>query len=136
MIRQANVKKYGESVLSKTGCGGCYKCATEYMYKVKFGLIKASPAYDRRAMELIAKFKSIHKDNFAFDTRRYNRYGGTDTEEVQVLCDRIGYYIGRLEYDPKLFKWFTRDFYGHKHYRSREEAQAVLIRFVKLYKLK
>nr|DAM65260.1 MAG TPA: putative subunit of tRNA(5-methylaminomethyl-2-thiouridylate) methyltransferase [Caudoviricetes sp.] len=136
MIRQANVKKYGESVLSKTGCGGCYKCATEYMYRVKFGLIKASPVYDRRAMELIAKFKSIHKDNFAFDTRRYNRYGGTDTEEVQVLCDRIGYYIGRLEYDPKLFKWFTRDFYGHKHYRSREEAQAVLVRFVKLYKLK
>jgi hypothetical protein len=135
MIRKHSIKKYGEAVLSQTGCGGCYKCATEYLFKKKFGMIGGTPVYDKRALELIQKFKSIHRGNFSFDKRLYNRYGGRDTDEVQVLCDRIGYYIGRLEYNPRLFKWFTRDAFGHRHYQTREEAQAVLEHFTKLYRL-
>lgn len=136
MIRKRNLEKYGEGVMSKTGCGGCYKCATEYLYKKKFGMIGGTAAYDRRAMELIQKFSAIHIDNFAFDRRRYNRYGGVDTDAVQVLCDRVGYYIGRLEYEPRLFKWFTRDAYGHRHYQTREEAESVLDRFKRIYRIK
>ena len=136
MIRKHSVEKYGEAVLSRTGCGGCYKCATEYTYKKKFGMIKGTAVYDRRAMELINKFKAIHRGDFVFDKRQYNRYGGKDTTDVQVLCDRVGYYIGRLEYNARLFKWFTRDAFGHRHYQNREVAQAILERFVNMYKLK
>lgn len=135
MIRKRSEAVYGRAVLSQTGCGGCYKCATEYLYKVKFGLCPSSPAYTKRSMELIQRFKDIHPDNVAFDRRLWNRYGGRDTDVVQVLCDRIGYYIGQLVFDRTLYKWFTWKFYGHRHYQTREEAEAVLARFTKIYGL-
>ncbi|MBQ2189059.1 MAG: hypothetical protein II401_10960 [Bacteroidales bacterium] len=135
MIRKHSLEKYGAAVLSETGCGGCYKCAREYLYKVKFGMISSSPAYTKRAMELIAKFDNIHIKNFSDGDRTLNRYGGRNTDEPQVLCDRIGYYIGRLQLDKRLFMWFSKNFYGHRHYETREEAETILKRFLTLYRL-
>lgn len=67
--------------------------------------------------------------------RRFNRWGGRDTAEVQVLVDRVGYYIGTLEYDKKTCKWYTRDHFGSHHYLTREAAEAVCERFKQLYRI-
>lgn len=138
MIRKSNLAKFGADVLSADGCGGCYKCADEYLYRLKFGMVRNSPLYVKKCMEAKAQFDVKYKSEDFKDTqgRRFNRYGGRDTADVQVLCDRSGFYIGTLEFDNKTtFKWYTRDHYGSHHYATREEAEAVLERFIKIYDL-
>lgn len=49
--------------------------------------------------------------------------------------DPCGFYIGRLEYEPQVGKWFSRDFFGHQHYSTRERAEQVCKRFKSLYRL-
>lgn len=76
-----------------------------------------------------------YRKDFDFDHRKYNRWGGLYTPDVQVLCDRCGYYIGRLVFDAPSGKWFTHQAYGHRHWQNREEAEAVCQRFKSLYRL-
>lgn len=135
MIRKANIAKYGADVISRDGCGGCYKCADEYLYKQKFGLVRYSPEYFKKCMQAKAQFDRNYRADFAFDKAKYNRYGGKDTADVQVLCDRCGYYIGRLEFDRLQAKWFTVEAYGAKHYPTRASAEKVCERFKKIYRL-
>lgn len=119
------------------GCGGCYKCADEYLYRLKFGFVRNSPAYVQKCMSAKAQFdiKYKGKDFKPAADRRFNRWGGRDTAEVQVLVDRVGYYIGTLEYDKKTCKWYTRDHFGSHHYPTREAAEAVCERFKQLYRI-
>lgn len=137
MIRKANIAKYGADVMPADGCGGCYKCADEYLYRLKFGFVRNSPAYVQKCMSAKAQFdiKYKEKDFKPAADRRFNRWGGRDTAEVQVLVDRVGYYIGTLEYDKKTCKWYTRDHFGSHHYPTREAAEAVCERFKQLYRI-
>lgn len=138
MIRKANIAKYGADVISQDGCGGCYKCADEYLYKLKFGLVRSSQPYVRKCMEAKAAFdvKYKERDFKAATSWKLNRYGGRDIPDVQVLSDRCGYYIGTLEFDSKLsFKWYTRDYFGKHHFLSRTEAETICERFKRLYQV-
>lgn len=135
MIRKANIAKYGEDCLNRDGCGTCYKCAFEYQMKQSFGMVRLNRAYYQRCKDAQAHFDRNYVADFQFDKRKYNQYGGRNTEEVQVLCDRCGYYIGRLKLDKVVFKYFTYKYYGGKHFQNRNEAEAVCERFKKLYRL-
>lgn len=104
---------------------------------LKFGFVRNSPAYVQKCMSAKAQFDIKYKEKGfkpAAD-RRFNRWGGRDTAEVQVLVDRVGYYIGTLEYDKKTCKWYTRDHFGSHHYPTREAAEAVCERFKQLYRI-
>ncbi len=135
MIRKHNIETYGADVLSAHGCGTCYKCADEYLFKQKFGLVRYSQAYANRCLQAKAAFDRTgnYKKDFQFDRRHYNRFGGHDTDGAQVLCDRCGYYIGRLIFDVPMGKWFSHQAYGARHYQSREEAERVCQRFKCIY---
>ena len=135
MIHKANVKKYGSDCVPDDCCGSCYKCADLYLFRRAFGLVRHNAPYVQRCMEAKAKFDRNYVMDFDFDHKKYNRWGGRDTDDVQVLCDRCGYYIGRLTYDRKLFRWFVNDCFGSKHYPSRAIAEKVCIRFKQLYRL-
>lgn len=137
MIRKHNIEKYGADVVSQTGCGGCYKCADEYFFKQKFGLVRYDAAYAKKLLQAKAAFDRTgsYRKDFDFDHRKYNRWGGFYTPDVQVLCDRCGYYIGRLVFDAPSGKWFTHQAYGHRHWQNREEAEAVCQRFKSIYRL-
>lgn len=133
-LRNRNVSKFGADCVLD-GCGSCYKCADLYLFRRAFGLVRHNSAYAEHCMKVKAKFDTNYVMDFDFDRKKYNRYGGHDTEEVQVLCDRCGYYIGRLIYDKKLFRWFVNDCFGSKHYPSRTIADKVCKRFKRYYKL-
>lgn len=136
MIRKHNLTLYPAEVMSANGCGTCYKCADEYLFKQKFGLVRHHQAYANRCLQAKAQFDRRYATaDFKFDRRKYNRYGGQFTEDVQVLCDRCGWYIGRLIYDNYFGKWFTDRAYGHRHYRDRAYAEALCNRFKSIYKL-
>lgn len=135
MIHRSNVSKYGKDCVLDDCCGGCYKCADFYLFRREFGLVRHNPEYIKKLMEVKAKFDTNYVIDVSFDRKKYNRWGGQNTEEVQVLCDRCGYYIGRLIYDRKLFRWFVRDCYGSKHYPSRTIAEKICNRFKTLYKV-
>lgn len=137
MIRKHNIERYGADVISATGCGSCYKCADEYLFKQKFGLVRYNSEYAKRCCQAKAAFDRTgnYRQDFTFDKRRYNRWGGAFTDDVQVLCDRCGYYIGRLTYDRPTGKWFTYEAYGHRHYQKRDEAERVCQRLKSLYRL-
>lgn len=135
MIRKSNISKYGIDVISRDGCGGCYKRADEYLYKQKFGLVRYSPEYFKKCMQAKAQFDRNYRADFSFDRAKYNRYGGRNIADVQVLCDRCGYYIGRLIYDKQEAKWFAYDAYGAKHFTTRAAAEMICERFKRLYHL-
>ena len=135
MIHRNNVKKFGSDCVPDDCCGSCYKCADYYLFRRAFGLVRHNPEYVKKCMESKAKFDGNYVLDVQFDRRKYNRWGGHDTEEVQVLCDRCGYYIGRLSYDRQLFRWFVRDCFGSKHYDSRKQAEQVCQRFRTLYRI-
>lgn len=50
-----------------------------------------------------------------------------------MLKDVAGYYIGRLEYVEKTGRYVVRDYYGHKHYETRQEAEQIKERFKTLW---
>ncbi len=135
MIHKANVKKYGADCVLDDMCGSCYKCADNYLYRRAFGMVRHNQAYLMRCMEAKARFDTHYVLDVHFDGKKYNRWGGSNTEDVQVLCDRCGYYIGRLIYDKKLYKWFVYQCYGSKHYASRSLAQKICDRFKSIYHL-
>jgi hypothetical protein len=135
MTHRANVKKYGSDCVPDDCCGSCYKCADYYLFRRAFGLVRHNPEYLKKCMEVKAKFDQNYVMDFAFDRKKHNRWGGDDTEDVQVLCDRCGFYVGRLVYDRQLFRWFVQDCYGSKHYPSRVIAEKICKRFKSLYKL-
>lgn len=135
MIRRSNVSKYGSDCVPEGRCGSCYKCADDYLFRRQFGLTRHNPQYVARCMEAKAKFDRNYVLDVQFDRKQWNKYGGRDTEAVQVLCDRCGYYIGQLIYDRQLFKWFVYRCFGSKHYPSRACAEKVCQRFKNLYKL-
>lgn len=135
MRRKYIAEHFGAGVLSAKGCGGCYKCAMEYNNKVKFGMIPhPNTKYQIFGTKLINDFKRTHNKTFRPPVG-FNRYGGRDTAAVQVMEDPCGFYIGRLEYEPQVGKWFSRDFFGHQHYSTRERAEQVCKRFKSLYRL-
>ena len=135
VIRKRNESLYGGDVLHPNGCGSCYKCADYYLFSQSFGMVRSSREYARRCMQAKMAFDRNYVGDFKFDRTGFNRYGGCDTDEVQVLADRCGYYIGKLQYDRELNKWFTDTAFGHKHYHEREQAERVLERFKKLYRV-
>lgn len=135
MIHRSNVRKYGSDCVPEGFCGSCYKCADFYLYRRAFGMVRSNPDYIRKCMEVKAKFDTNYVVDFHFDRKKYNRWGGSDTDQVQVLCDRCGFYIGRLEYDSHLYRWFVRDCFGSKHYPSRVIAERICKRFKSLYRL-
>ncbi len=135
MIHKSNVLKYGSDCVLDDMCGSCYKCADNYLYRRAFGLVKHNSAYVQRCLDAKAKFDGNYVVDFQFDRKKYNRWGGSDTEEVQVLCDRCGFYIGRLIYDRQLYRWFVYQCYGSKHYPSRAVAERICNRFKSIYQL-
>lgn len=135
MIHRSNAAKYGKDCVPDDCCGSCYKCADYYLFRRQFGLVRHNPAYVRKCMEVKARFDSNYVLDFQFDRKQWNRWGGKDTDEVQVLCDRCGFYVGRLTYDRELYRWFVHDCFGHKHYPSRAVADRICERFKTLYKL-
>lgn len=136
MIHRHNVKKYGSDCVLDDCCGSCYKCADLYLFRRQFGLVRHNQAYVQRCMEAKHAFDRNYVMDFDFDHTKYNRWGGSDTEGVQVLCDRCGYYIGRLTYDRQLYRWFVHDCFGSKHYPSRAVADKVCQRFKSIYHLR
>lgn len=134
MRRKYIAKKYGASVLPLKGCGGCYKCAMEYNNKVLFGMVRPVQNYQLYGAKLINDFKKTHHKQFR--QTQGNRYGGEDKNGVQVLCDILGYYIGELEYEEKIDKWFVRRYYGHRHFKDKDYAEQLCKRFKALYKLR
>lgn len=134
MRRKYIAEHYGADVLSASGCGGCYKCAYEYKHKEKFGLLeKPNINYSVYCSSLIREYLRSHDKEPKRDGG-YNMFGGKDTEEVQVLKDVAGYYIGRLEYVNEAKCYVVRQYYGRKHYATRETAEAIKERFLKLFK--
>lgn len=136
MIHRSNVKKYGSDCVLDDCCGSCYKCADLYLFRRAFGMVRHNQAYVQRCMEAKHAFDRNYVMDFDFDHKKYNRWGGSDTDEVQVLCDRCGYYIGRLTFDRALFRWFVQDCFGNKHYPSRAVAEKICKRFKSIYKLR
>lgn len=136
MIHRSNVKKYGSDCVLDDCCGSCYKCADLYLFRRAFGMVRHNQAYVQRCMEAKHAFDRHYVMDFDFDHKKYNRWGGSDTDEVQVLCDRCGYYIGRLTFDRELYRWFVQDCFGSKHYPSRAIAEKVCKRFKSIYKLR
>lgn len=136
MRRKYIAAHFGASVLSARGCGGCYKCAMEYLYKSKFGMVeRPNSNYQIYCLKLIDNFDRTHNQTIAAPAIGFNRYGGRDVAGVQVMQDPCGFYIGRLEYSAQLGKWFSRDFFGHRHFATREQAEQVCWRFKRLYRL-
>lgn len=135
MIRKANIAKYGADLLNRDGCGSCYKCAFEYQMKQSFGMVRLSKPYYQRCLEAQKHFDRNYVADFKFDKHKYNQYGGKNIEDVQVLCDRCGYYIGQLKLDKMLYKYFTHKYFGGKHYQDRDKAEKVCLKFKKIYKL-
>ena len=135
MIRRSNVSKFGKDCVPDNCCGSCYKCADYYLFRVEFGLAKRNPEYVKKCFESKAKFDTNYVLDVTFDRKKYNRWGGFYTEETQVLCDRCGYYVGRLVYDKQLYRWFVKDYFGNKHYPSRVVAENICKRFKRLYKI-
>jgi|GEM_PF-3599000 hypothetical protein len=135
MIQRSNQAKFGKDCVPDGRCGSCYKCADDYLFRRAFGLTRHNQAYVQKCMEAKAKFDQNYVIDVAFDRKQWNKYGGKDTEEVQVLCDRCGYYIGRLIYDRQLYRWFVYQCFGSKHYESRAYAEKVCKRFKQLYRL-
>lgn len=131
MIHKSNVMKYGKDCVLDDMCGSCYKCADNYLYRRFFGLVRHNQSYFNRCMEAKAKFDGNYVLDFQFDRKKYNRWG----EKVQVLCDRCGFYIGRLIYDRQVYRWFVYQCFGSKHYPSRAVAERICSRFKTLYKL-
>lgn len=136
MIHRHNVTKYGSDCVQEDCCGSCYKCADLYLFRREFGLVRHNQAYYQRCMEAKHAFDKNYVVDVTFDRKRYNRWGGQNTEDIQVLCDRCGYYIGRLVYDRQLFRWYVRDCFGSKHYPSRAYADRVCERFKSIYRLR
>ena len=101
-----------------------------------FGMVRHNQAYVQRCMEAKHAFDRHYVMDFDFDHKKCNRWGGSDTDEVQVLCDRCGYYIGRLTFDRGLYRWFVQDCFGSKHYPSRAIAEKICKRFKSIYKLR
>lgn len=135
MIHRHNAEKYGSDCVPDDHCGSCYKCADEYLFRRQFGLVRHNAAYVQKCMEVKAKFDRNYVLDVTFDHKQWNKYGGRDTEEVQVLCDRCGYYIGRLIYDRQLYRWFVCQCYGSRHYDSRAYADRLCKRFKQIYRL-
>lgn len=133
-IYRANLRKYGPGLILPDRCGTCHKCGEEYVMRVRLGLAPMNPAYYEKSFKAREDFKKNYIADFPRDPGT-NAYGGRNVEGVQVLSDRIGYFIGRLTLDPGLHKWFPDRFYGRRHWEDRAQAEAVLRRFVKLYKL-
>ncbi len=133
-IYRANVRRYGPGLILPDRCGTCYKCAEEYVQRVRLGLAPYSDGYYQKSIKGRDGFKSNYVADFPRDPGT-NKYGGQNTEAVQLLSDRVGYFIGRLTLDPVLHKWFPDRFYGRRHWTDRAHAAAVLDRFVKLYRL-
>lgn len=136
MIHRSNVRKYGSDCVLDDCCGSCYKCADLYLFRRAFGMVRHNQAYVQRCMEAKHAFDRNYVMDFDFDHKKYNRWGGSDTDEVQVLCDRCGYYIGRLTFDRELYRWFVQDCFGSKHYPSRVIAEKICKRFKSIYKLR
>lgn len=133
MRRKYIAEHYGAEVLPPAGCGGCYKCAYEYKHKEAFGLIKKPNVnYSVYCSSLIREYLRSH-DRVPTRDGGFNNCGGQDTEDVQVLKDVAGYYIGRLEYVEKTGRYVVRDYYGHKHYETRQEAEQIKERFKTLW---
>ena len=135
MIHRSNVKKYGSDCVLDDCCGSCYKCADLYLFRRAFGMVKHNQAYVQRCMEAKHDFDRNYVIDFDFDHKKYNRWGGSDTDDVQVLCDRCGYYIGRLIFDRQLYRWFVQECFWSKHYPSRAVAEKICKRFKSIYKL-
>lgn len=135
MIHRANTAKYGSDCVADDMCGSCYKCADNYLFRQSFGMVRLNMPYYKHCMEVKAKFDTNYMSDFQFDKKKFNKWGGQNTEEVQVLCDRCGYYIGRLIFDKKLCKWFVYQCFGSKHYPNRVIAENICQRFKQLYQL-
>lgn len=136
MIRTRNVAIFGEELVPEGRCGNCYKCADEYIFMYEFGLKPYNKAFYEKANHAIHKFAANYINNFKPAETDTNKYGGADIEDIQVLTDRCGHYIGRLIHDKDIDKWFVERFYGRRHYSDRAYAEALLSRFKKLYKIK
>lgn len=135
MIHRANVSKYGKDCVPDDCCGSCFKCADYYIFRRAFGMVRHNPEYLAKCMEVKHRFDANYIVDVEFDRKKYNRWGGYDMDGVQVLCDRCGYYIGRIVYDRQVFRWFVHDCYGSKHYPSRAVAEKICKRFKSLYRL-
>lgn len=135
MIHRSNTAKYGKECVPEGRCGGCYKCADDYLFRRAFGLSRHNQAYVQRCVEIKHKFDQNYVLDVQFDRKQWNQFGGKNTDSVQVLCDRCGYYIGRLIYDRQLYRWFVCQCFGSKHYPSRTAAEKVCQRFKTLYRL-
>ncbi len=137
MIRKFNIQKFGEGVLNKDGCGTCYKCASEYLNKVLVNMAPFNLNYHKKCIGAIKDFDKNYVDDDVEPENGIscNQWGGDNTEKIQVLHDRIGFYIGRLRYDREFSIWVVQDFFGNKHYKDRRYAELVKNRFVEFYKL-
>lgn len=135
MIHRHNAAKYGSDCVPEDHCGSCYKCADEYLFRRQFGMVRHNTAYVQKCMEVKAKFDHNYVMDVTFDHKQWNKYGGLNTKDVQVLCDRCGYYIGRLTYDRYLYRWYVYQCYGSRHYDSRAYADKICQRFKKIYHL-
>ena len=133
-IYRANVRRYGEGLILPNRCGTCYKCAEEYVQRVRLGLVRCNQDYYIKSIHGRDAFKKNYIPDFPLD-KGTNTWGGQNRPGIQVLSDRVGYFIGRLRLDPGLHKWFPDRFYGRRHWQDRAHAEAVLRRFVALYKL-
>lgn len=133
-IYRANVRRYGEGLILQNRCGTCYKCAEEYVQRVRLGLVRCNQDYYIKSIRGRDAFKKNYIPDFPLD-KGTNTWGGANHAGVQVLSDRVGYFIGRLQLDGGLHKWFPDRFYGRRHWLDRAQAEAVLRRFVSLYKL-
>lgn len=133
-IYRANVRRYGEGLILPNRCGTCYKCAEEYVQRVRLGLVRCNQDYYIKSIHGRDAFKKNYIPDFPLD-KGTNTWGGQNRPGIQVLSDRVGYFIGRLRLDPGLHKWFPDRFYGRRHWQDRAHAEAVLRRFLALYKL-
>ena len=135
MIQKANRAKYGVQLVPENRCGNCYKCADEYRFMQAFGLRPYNRAFMEHCKAANEKFDGNYPKDFVDKTPgNWNRFGGKNTTELQVLCDRCGYYIGRLVYDSQLNKFFVDSFKGNHHFQSREYAESILNRYNQIIK--
>lgn len=52
-IQKANLKKFG---IEGQGCGSCYKCAMEYLFKAEKGIVAENKAYQEHCKNILKKY--------------------------------------------------------------------------------